>query len=187
MRVADTEICCVKLLIPDVFPDKRGYFFESFNSNVLKKNNICFIPIQTNYAFSLRKGTLRGIHFQDGKSSQAKIVKCIKGSVLDYAIDLRKSSPTYMKYVCRELNEINQEQLFIPKGFGHAVISLEDNSAIEYMVDSPYSPSDEKTIIFNDAKLNIKWPFPEKAIIVSEKDASASQIDNLLYKFEETL
>ena len=187
MIIVDTEIPCVKSLIPEVFSDKRGYFFESFNLEKLRNGGINFVPVQVNCAFSQHKGTLRGIHFQDGHYSQAKIVKCIKGAVLDYAIDLRESSPTFLKYVCRELNESNQQQLFIPKGFGHAVISLEDNSLIEYMVDNPYSPKDEKTIIFKDPYLKIVWPFSEGEIIVSEKDASAPQIDKLLYKFEGVL
>ena len=187
MIITSTEIPYVKLLTPEIYFDKRGYFYESFNLKKLRAAGIVFTPVQVNCAFSQKRGTLRGIHFQDGLLCQAKIVKCVKGAVLDYAVDLRKSSPTYSKYICRELTESNQMMLFIPKGFGHAVISLEDNSIIEYMVDNPYSPKDEKTVVFKDSTLGIDWPFPTEEIIVSEKDASAPSLDNLTYKFEEVL
>ena len=172
MKIKETFISEVKILKPSVFNDARGFFYETFNISSMKNEGIVFSPVQENCAFSLKAGTIRGIHFQNNPMAQAKIVRCTKGRVLDYAIDLRKGSPTYLKYVFVELSEKNQLQLFIPRGFGHAVISIEDDSMIEYLTDSEYSPELDRSINCFDESIGIIWPI-KKHIILSEKDKNA--------------
>lgn len=121
--VEATQISDVKIVEPRVFADNRGFFFEAFNTLSLKKEGIDFTPIQENCAFSMKKGTIRGLHFQNDPMAQAKLVRCTVGRVMDYAIDLRKNSPTYLKYVAVELSAENKRQLYIPRGFAHGVIS----------------------------------------------------------------
>ena len=174
--IIDTEIKDVKLIEPRVFSDERGSFNEVFSTKALENAGIDFKPVQENCAFSKKKGTVRGIHFQNYPHAQAKLVRCTKGRVMDYAIDLRKNSPTYLKHVCYELTDENKKQLFIPKGFAHAVINLEDNSEIEYLVDALYEPSCDRSITPYDKKININWGFDE--LILSEKDKNAPSLEN---------
>ncbi len=169
--IHDASIKEVKIIEPKVFCDERGSFNEVFSIRELQKNGIEFKPVQENCAFSLRKGTVRGIHFQNDPCAQAKLVRCTKGVVNDYAIDLRKGSPTYLQYVCIELSAENKKQLFIPKGFAHAVINLVDNSEIEYLVDNLYEPTCDRSVNPCDEAINIEWGFDE--LILSEKDRKA--------------
>lgn len=169
--VTPTEISDVKIVEPRVFNDDRGFFFEALNVITLEKNGISFTPIQENCAYSLKKGTIRGLHFQNNPMAQAKLVRCTVGRVMDYAIDLRKDSPTYLKYVAVELSAENKRQLYIPRGFAHGVISLEDNTTIEYFADNPYSPENDRSIRYNDPQIGIHWPVEE--LILSEKDKNA--------------
>lgn len=172
--IIDTDIKEVKLIEPRVFGDDRGTFNEVFSVRALEQNGIEFKPVQENCAFSAKKGTVRGIHFQNYPHAQAKLVRCTKGRVMDYAIDLRKESPTYLKYVCVELTDKNKKQLFIPKGFAHAVINIEDNSEIEYLVDDFYEPSCDRSISPYDETLNIDWGFEQ--LILSDKDKNAPSV-----------
>ena len=172
--INETSIKEVKIIEPRVFKDERGSFNEVFSVRELKKYGIEFNPVQENCAFSVKKGTIRGIHFQNEPYAQAKLVRCTKGVVNDYAIDLRKKSPTYLKYVCVELSEENKKQLFIPKGFAHAVINLVDNSEIEYLVDNLYEPTCDRSINPCDETLNIEWGFSE--LVLSEKDKNAPSL-----------
>ena len=172
--IIDTEIKEVKIIEPRVFCDDRGSFNEVFSSRALENAGIDFKPVQENCAFSKKRGTVRGIHFQNNPCAQAKLVRCTKGKVMDYAIDLRKDSPTYLKYVCCELTEENKKQLFIPKGFAHAVISLEDNTEIEYLVDALYEPSCDRSISPYDKDINIDWGFD--ALVLSDKDKNAPSL-----------
>lgn len=173
--IFDTDIKEVKIIEPRVFCDERGSFNEVFSTRELEKNGIEFKPVQENCAFSLKPGTVRGIHFQNNPYAQAKLVRCTKGRVRDYAIDLRKSSPTYLKHVCVELTEENKKQLFIPRGFAHAVISLTENSEIEYLVDNLYEPSCDRSICPLDKTINIDWGFDE--LILSIKDKNAPSLE----------
>lgn len=160
---------CV-IIEPKVFNDSRGYFFESFNQNTfneLTKQNITFV--QDNESFST-KGVLRGLHYQTGEYAQAKLVRVIKGCVLDIAVDIRKGSETFGEYVAIELSEDNKKQLFIPRGFAHGFVVLSDTAVFSYKCDNFYNKASEGGIIFNDADLNIDWKLPEESLIISDKD-----------------
>lgn len=171
MKIIPAEIEEVKIIEPRIFNDDRGFFYETFNIKKLEENGIIFVPVQENCAFSLKKGTIRGLHFQNNPMAQAKIVRCPKGRVMDYAIDLRKDSPTYLKYAAVELSEDNKRQLYIPRGFAHGVISLEDNTMIEYFADNSYSPENDRSVRYNDPDININWGIDE--LILSDKDKNA--------------
>ena len=169
--ITPTEIFDVKIIEPKVFEDHRGFFYESFNSVTLKNNGIDFAPVQQNCALSLKKGTIRGLHFQNEPMAQAKLVRCTQGGVMDFAVDLRKNSPTYLNYVAVELSFKNKKQLYIPRGFAHGVISLEDNTVIEYFADNLYSPENDRSIRFDDPDISIDWGMEN--LTLSEKDTRA--------------
>jgi len=170
MIVKETKLNGCFILEPKVFKDSRGYFFESFNQNTFNKligQNINFI--QDNESFS-SKGVLRGLHYQIGEHAQTKLVRVIKGSVLDVAVDIRKDSPTFGQHVSIELSEENKKQFFIPRGFGHGFIVLSDTAIFSYKCDNFYNRESEGGIIYNDKTLNIDWKLDEKEFVVSEKD-----------------
>ena len=176
MIVKETKLKGCFILEPKVFEDSRGYFFESFNQNTFNKligQNINFI--QDNESFS-SKGVLRGLHYQIGEYAQAKLVRVIKGSVLDIAVDIRKDSPTFGQHVSLELSEENKKQLFIPRGFAHGFIVLSDTAIFSYKCDNFYNKESEGGIIYNDKDLNIDWVLNENEFIISEKDL---QLPNL--------
>jgi dTDP-4-dehydrorhamnose 3,5-epimerase len=158
----------VKIIEPDRFYDFRGYYSEIFSTRSLKDNGIDFIPVQDNEAFSLLKGTVRGIHFQNKPMAQAKLLRCTRGKIFDAAVDLRKTSPTYKKYVSIILEEGDNKFIYIPEGFGHIAISLQDNSAINYKVNKLYDKTLDRGIKFDDPDIGISYPSLQ--FIVSEKD-----------------
>jgi dTDP-4-dehydrorhamnose 3,5-epimerase len=171
MQLEETILKDCFILKPTIFEDHRGYFFESFNEEKffqLSGNRIHFV--QDNQAKSNR-GILRGLHFQQGEHAQAKLVRVLKGSVLDVAVDLRTDSPTYGKHVAVELSEANQLQLFVPRGFAHGYSVLEDNTVFFYKCDNFYNKASEGGIYYADPKLAIDWKLPLDEIVVSEKDA----------------
>ena len=174
--VTPTKINDVKIIQPRIFEDERGFFYETLNIHRLKEFGIDFIPVQENCAYSIKKGTIRGLHFQNAPMAQAKIVRCVQGAVMDYAVDLRKNSPTYLQYVSVELSADNKKQLYIPRGFAHGVISLVDNCMIEYFADNPYSPPHDRSIRYDDPCIGIHWGLDK--IIVSVKDRNAPFINN---------
>jgi dTDP-4-dehydrorhamnose 3,5-epimerase len=161
----------VKIITPDKFCDYRGYYSEIFSIRTLKENGIDFNVVQDNEAYCLKKGTVRGIHFQNNPKAQAKILRCTKGKVFDVAVDLRKDSRTYKKYVSVILEENDGKFIFIPKGFGHICVSLVDNSIINYKVNELYCPTLDRGIRFNDPEINILYPIND--FVVSEKDKIA--------------
>ncbi|WDF26229.1 dTDP-4-dehydrorhamnose 3,5-epimerase [Fusobacterium polymorphum] len=174
MKKIETEIKDLFIIEPQIFEDTRGFFLESYNYNDFKELGIENIFVQDNHSKSL-KGVLRGLHFQKEEYSQAKLVRVLKGTVLDIAVDLRKDSETFGKYIAVELNEKNKKMLFIPKGFAHAFLSLENDTEIFYKCDNFYNPKSESGIIWNDRDLNIDWNFEkynidENELIISEKD-----------------
>ena len=176
MTVKETKLKGCFILEPKIFEDSRGYFFESFNKETFNRligKNISFI--QDNESFST-KGVLRGLHYQTGKYAQAKLVRVIKGKVLDIAVDIRKDSPTFGQHVSIELSEESKKQLFIPRGFAHGFIVLSDTAIFSYKCDNFYNKQSEGGIIYNDKDLNIDWGLNEKEFIVSEKDL---QLPNL--------
>jgi dTDP-4-dehydrorhamnose 3,5-epimerase len=177
MNYIQTEIKGVWVIEPKVFNDDRGYFMEAFKKEEFEKHIGDVDFIQDNESKS-SFGVLRGLHYQKGEHSQAKLVRVIKGKVLDVAVDLRQSSPTYGKYVSVELSEDNKRQFFIPRGFAHGFLVMSDEAIFTYKVDNSYAPQSEASIIYNDKDININWPITEEQIIMSEKDRQAVSFKN---------
>lgn len=175
MNIINTGLEEVKIIELDVYPDDRGWFLENYSEEKYCKLGIENKFVQDNQSCSRNKGILRGIHFQKQPYAQAKLVRCLKGKVLDVAVDLRKNSPTYKKWVAVELSEENKRQLFIPAGFGHAFLTLEDNSEIYYKVDVPYNKAADRSIRYDDPELAIEWP--EGDFILSDKDKMAPTLE----------
>lgn len=173
MKVTELEIKGVYLIEPDIFKDYRGYYMESYSQRTLSEYGINDIFVQDNHLLSLKKGTLRGIHFQNEPYAQSKLLRCTKGKILDVVVDLRKSSPSYKKWISVILDSTTKNQIYIPRGFGHACISLVDDVEVQYKVDNLYEPSHDRSIAWNDPELNIDWKICEDEIIVSEKDKNA--------------
>ncbi len=178
MEYIKTDIEGVWVIEPKVFKDARGYFFEAwkqdeFDSHIGK--HVSFI--QDNESKS-SYGVLRGLHYQKGEYSQAKLVRVIKGKVVDVAVDIRKSSPTFGKYVAVELSEDNKRQLFIPRGFAHGFVVLSDEAIFTYKVDNVYAPTHEASIRWDDPTIAIQWPIDTKDVLTSEKDLKAANLLN---------
>ena len=169
MEYIDTEIKGVLIIEPKVFDDKRGYFFEAWKKEEFESHAGKVDFVQDNESKS-RFGVLRGLHYQKGDASQAKLVRVIKGRVLDVAVDLRHDSPTFGKHVMVELSETNKRQLFIPRGFAHGFLVLSDEAIFTYKVDNAYAPKAEASIRFDDPDLGIKWPIGMDKVLTSEKD-----------------
>ncbi|HZW62701.1 MAG TPA: dTDP-4-dehydrorhamnose 3,5-epimerase [Flavobacteriaceae bacterium] len=170
MTIKETNIKDCFIIEPQVFSDNRGYFFESFNQELFnQKTGLKIEFVQDNESFS-SKGVLRGLHLQTGNYAQAKLVRVIKGRVLDIAVDVRPNSKTFGAHIAIELSAQNKKQLFIPRGFAHGFLTLEENTIFSYKCDNYYNKSAEAGIIYNDATLNINWQLPEKDLILSEKD-----------------
>ena len=180
MNYIQTEIDGVWLIEPKVFSDSRGYFMEAFKKEEFEKYIGPVNFIQDNESKS-SFGVLRGLHYQKGEYSQAKLVRVIKGKVLDVAVDLRRSSPTFGKYVSVELSEENKRQFFIPRGFAHGFLVLSDEAIFTYKVDNGYAPQAEASIRFNDETVGIDWPVAESQFIVSEKDGHAVSFKDAEY------
>ena len=169
MEVLATEIADVKIVAPDIHRDKRGYFCETYNVERYFAAGICAKFVQDNESCSSR-GVLRGLHWQSGNHAQAKLVRVIRGAVWDVAVDVREGSPTYGKSVSCELTAENGRQFFIPRGFAHGFVVLEDNTLFSYKCDNFYCPAAERGLKFDDPALNIKWPWPGRDYLLSEKD-----------------
>ena len=170
MTLENTPLDDCYILTPKIFGDERGTFFESFN----KKQFHSAIGLEVDFVqdnqSTSQKGVLRGLHFQNGEFAQAKLVRVIKGSVLDIVVDIRPKSKTFGKHFSMILSEQNNKQLFISKGFAHGFLVLEDDTIFAYKCDNYYNKASESGIIYNDTFLNIDWQFPEKELIISEKD-----------------
>ena len=169
MNVIDTEIEGVKIIEPNIFKDSRGYFFESFSQREFDEKVAPIVFIQDNESKS-SYGVMRGLHFQKPPYTQSKLVRCVKGSVLDVAVDLREGSSTYGKHVAVELTEDNHRQLFIPKGFAHGFAVLSDTAVFQYKCDDFYHPEVDGGINILDESLGIDWKIPTDKAILSDKD-----------------
>lgn len=182
MNLTKTNIEGLLLLKPTIYKDSRGYFMESFHQKKINKivNNINFI--QENESESSH-GVLRGLHFQNPPNAQAKLVRCLKGSVLDVALDIRTHSKTYGMFETTLLSAENKNQLFIPRGFAHGFVVLSESAIISYKVDNYYNPESEGGIIWNDSDLNIDWKINNDLISVSEKDKKLSAFNNFVSPF----
>ena len=174
MKVIETEIKDLYMIEPQVFGDSRGWFMESWSQKKMEEAGLFYNFVQDNHSFSALKGTLRGLHFQKGSSSQAKLVRCVRGAVLDVAVDLRKNSKTYKKWVGCVLSEENKKQFLIPRGFAHGFLTLTDNVEFVYKADNYYDPQADRNIIWNDEEINVDWGIENP--ILSEKDKKAPKL-----------
>ena len=174
MKVVATEIEDLFIIEPQVFGDSRGWFMESWSQKKMEEAGLFYNFVQDNHSFSAIKGTLRGLHFQKGSSSQAKLVRCVRGAVFDVAVDLRKNSKTYKKWVGCVLSEENKKQFLIPRGFAHGFLTLTDNVEFVYKADNYYDPQADRNIIWNDEEINIDWGIENP--ILSEKDKKAPKL-----------
>lgn len=178
MEVIATEIPDVKIVLPDVHRDARGYFAETYNEKRYFDAGIDAQFVQDNESCSSR-GVLRGLHWQDGEHAQAKLVRVIRGAVWDVAVDLRQDSPTFGKSVSCELTAENCRQFFIPRGFAHGFVVLEDNTLFSYKCDNFYCPAAERGLRYDDPDVNIKWPSVGRDFLLSEKDLKHPSLKEL--------
>ena len=169
INVIQTEIPGVVIIEPKVFGDARGYFFESWSQKDFDEQVRPIKFVQDNESKS-SYGVLRGLHFQKGKYAQSKLVRVVKGRVLDVAVDIRKGSPTFGKYVSCELTEDNHRQFFVPRGFAHGFVVLSDIAVFQYKCDNLYAPTEEGAIAWDDPALGIDWMIPAADVMLSEKD-----------------
>lgn len=168
------------VLEPTVFGDERGYFFESFNDQKFKEltgQNPHFV--QDNQSKS-SKGVLRGIHMQKGAAAQAKLVRVVSGAVWDVAVDLRPDSPTFKQWFGHKLDTVKHQMLYVPRGFGHGFITLEDNTIFTYKCDNHYSIDDEVGLMYNDPEIGIEWPIEGMDIKLSQKDQALMDLETVL-------
>ncbi len=180
MNYIQTEIDGVWIIEPKVYSDSRGYFMETFKQEEFN-HNICPINfIQENESKS-SYGVLRGLHYQAGDFSQAKLVRVLEGKVLDIVVDLRKSSSTFGKHISVELSGENKRQVFIPRGFAHGFLVLSESAVFSYKIDNVYAPQAERTIRFDDEFLQINWPVAADQLILSDKDKTAPGFEGADY------
>ena len=168
MKFEKTKLEGVVIITPDVFGDHRGFFMESWSEHKMEEAGLHYNFVQDNHSMSSVKGTLRGIHFQKGDKAQAKLVRCVKGAVLDVAVDLRHASPTYKQWVAVELSAENKKQLMIPRGFGHGFVTLTDEVEFLYKADNYYAPEADGGIRWNDPEIGVDWGVENP--ILSAKD-----------------
>jgi len=170
MEIEELNISGTYLIKPKVFEDGRGHFFESYNQNSFKENGLDLNFVQDNQSLS-QKGVLRGLHFQKPPFAQGKLIRVIKGKVLDVAVDIRKKSPTYGQHILVELSEYNKHMFYIPEGFAHGFLTLEDNTIFSYKCTNFFNKESEGSLLWNDTDLNIDWGIEDP--LLSEKDVNA--------------
>ncbi len=168
MEIVPTAIPDVKIVTPKKFGDHRGFFSETFNNKAMIDAGINLNFVQDNHSLSVEKGVMRGLHYQLPPYTQDKLVRVVRGSVYDVAVDIRRSSPTFGKHVGAILSAENWKQIFVPKGFAHGFITLEPNTEVVYKVTDYYAPKHDRGILWNDPALGIDWPI--KDAILSDKD-----------------
>ncbi len=183
MEVIKTEIEGVVIIEPRIFHDERGYFYESFSQREFEEKVCKTVFVQDNQSKS-SYGVLRGLHFQKAPYSQSKLVRCIKGKVLDVAVDIRKGSPTFGKYVAVELSEDNHRQFFVPRGFAHGFAVLSDEAVFQYKCDNYYNKESEGSIAWNDESLSIDWKIDMDKVVLSEKDKNSKPLAQADYLFD---
>ena len=188
MKILKCDIDGPFVMEPDVFGDKRGYFFESYSRRALEAAyreafgldfGVDFV--QDNESFS-RYGVVRGLHFQKGEHAQAKLVRVVRGKVFDVAVDIRPGSETFGKYVSVVLSDVDKRQFFIPRGFAHGFAVLSETAVFQYNCDNYYCPSSEGGIIWNDPAIGIDWPLPERDMVFSEKDLRHPGLDESIIR-----
>ncbi len=183
MEVIKTDIEGVVIIEPRIFKDDRGYFYESFSQREFEEKVCRTTFVQDNQSKS-SYGVLRGLHFQKPPYCQSKLVRCIKGAVLDVAVDIRKGSPTFGKYVAVELSEDNHRQFFVPRGFAHGFAVLTPEAVFQYKCDNFYNKESEGSVAWNDPELAIDWRIPAEKVLLSEKDKLSKNIAHADYLFD---
>ena len=183
MEIIKTDIEGVVIIEPRIFKDERGYFYESFSQREFTEKVCNTTFVQDNQSKS-SYGVLRGLHFQKPPYCQSKLVRCIKGDVLDVAVDIRKGSPTFGKYVAVELTEDNHRQFFVPRGFAHGFAVLSEEAVFQYKCDNFYNKESEGAIAWDDATLAIDWKIPAEKIMLSAKDSNNKGINDAPYLFD---
>jgi dTDP-4-dehydrorhamnose 3,5-epimerase len=171
MQVTTLKIPEVKLIVPKSFEDRRGIFSEIYNARLMADAGIIDVFVQDNLSLSTEVGTIRGLHFQTPPFAQAKLVRVGRGRILDVAVDIRRSSPTYGKHVSAELSHENRVQIYVPIGFAHGFCTLEPNTEVVHKVSNFYAPQADAGVLWSDSDLEIDWPVRPEKVIVSEKDA----------------
>lgn len=170
MKVAALAIPDVKLIVPKKFGDARGFFSEVFNARALADAGITHGWVQDNQSLSVPAGVVRALHYQLPPMAQAKLVRVVRGRILDVAVDIRRASPTFGQWVAEELSAENWAQLYVPVGFAHGFVTLEPNTEVIYKVSAPYSPAHERGIAWNDPTLNILWGIDTATATLSDRD-----------------
>lgn len=168
MKIINTKFTDAFLIEPKVFGDHRGFFLESYNEEIFRKNDINIAFIQDNHSLSQQAGTLRGLHYQLNPKAQTKLIRATRGAIYDVIVDIRKNSPTYGDWQGFILTDDNKRQLLVPKGFAHGFCTLVENTEVQYKVDEYYSPENDRGILWNDPSLGIDWPVSNP--VLSEKD-----------------
>jgi dTDP-4-dehydrorhamnose 3,5-epimerase len=179
MQVIETAIPDVKLLVPKQFKDHRGFFSEVYSRQALADVGIDREFIQDNHSLSVEKGVLRGLHYQVAPVAQDKLVRVVRGAILDVAVDIRRASPTLWKHVTAVLSADNWRQVFVPVGFAHGFVTLEPNTEVLYKVSAPYSPAHERGIRWNDPALGIDWGVTEAQAVLSGRDRQHPTLDQV--------
>ncbi|KAA0560843.1 dTDP-4-dehydrorhamnose 3,5-epimerase [Bacillus sp. CH30_1T] len=172
MQVVKTHIEDILIIEPNVFGDHRGWFMETYNKEKFKEGGIDFQFVQDNQSLSVKKGTLRGLHYQLNPKAQTKLVRCTRGSIFDVAVDIRKESPTFGQWYGIELSRENKKQLLVPKGFAHGFMTLTDNVEVQYKVDELYALEYDCGIAWDDPEIGIEWP-EDITPVLSAKDKKA--------------
>lgn len=181
ITVSETELDGVLIIEPKVFGDNRGWFMETYSRRDFEDAGITAEFVQDNRSFSSKKGIIRGLHFQRNPMCQAKLLTCLKGEILDVAVDLRKDSPNYKKWISVKLTAENKKQIFIPKGFAHGFLTLTDDVEIMYKCDELYSPECDGGIRFDDPEIGVEWGVENP--ILSEKDKNAPYLKDIKLDF----
>lgn len=182
MNVIKTNLKGVVIIEPKVFGDSRGWFMESWSKQKFEAAGLNFDFVQDNQSYSAHKGTLRGLHYQLNPMSQAKLVRCTRGKLLDFAVDIRQNSPQFAKWTAVELSAENKRQLMIPRGFAHGFLTLTDDVEIQYKADNYYAPQCDGNIKWDDAQIGLELPFAP--VILSDKDAKAPSLSERIERGE---
>ena len=184
MEITETAIPAVKVLTPKKFGDHRGFFSETYNRERLEKAGIRLDFVQDNHSLSAQRGVIRGLHFQLPPYAQDKLVRVTRGRILDVAVDLRRSSPTYGQHVAVEISAENWKQILVPVGFAHGFVTLEPDTEVIYKVTRYYAPTHDRGLLWNDPALGIKWPVNPAEAILSDKDKAQPRLADLPSAFE---
>ena len=184
MELRETEIPDVKILKPKKFGDHRGFFSETYNKKILSELGIDMDFVQDNHSLSVEKGVIRGLHYQTPPFAQDKLVRVVHGAILDVAVDMRKSSPTFGKHITVVISADNWEQILVPAGFAHGFCTLEENTEVIYKVTNYYAPDHDTGIRWNDPDLGIDWPVNEDEAILSDKDKTQPFFSEATYYFD---